>query len=207
MSLVRHVRQSFLVALVVLISPLASCNSTERSKQVNAREAYREQLGKDQATKFNAVANWPEMFDNDEYSTRRLYTIHLQEALLNTAGRPVQVSAMLGDVFKREGRYFVRFLTTVNWLTLINFELECTEIQARELATIPGDIWIPTMVGDDQFWVIADVKAVKRLEFTVDSQPIGDDEAILHIDISDVFTASGQLIDVVHTPRGRLPEK
>lgn len=126
----------FLLILSTLLFQFAivSCSPPSQRHEeakLEQKDNLRRQI-QQMATKHNADIQWMEILQG-----RELYTIELQQALLEPKPRPRLLIAAITDVMKRENSYF---LTAHEWASNIYFQLECNEQHTRYiLSTATND--------------------------------------------------------------------
>jgi hypothetical protein len=116
-----------------------------------------------------------------------LFTIHLQEALLEPLPRPTLLVANICDVIKSGGAYFVTAVETQSeWV----FQLECNESQARYV--------LSTATNDDSFFdYYAFVIVPKSINKSTSKELKDSEEEKPYIEDSEFFTIKGTCLDVV----------
>ncbi len=159
---------------------------------------------KEMVSRTGASTNWDDLAKRD-YKPR---TIDLQDALIR-GGRP----ALFYDVelmdLKRDGedKYVVSFSMTAP--IELRLELTCTPEQAQRIRTEAPDSW-----DGFNFAVVAEITKVKKMRLAVKSHSdIETDEESFHyasswveLETSDVFSASGIMVNFVHSD-GPLPHR
>lgn len=185
-----------IIAIAIGVYVVSNIISSRRSKveeeKANAEKKLKiERNISDMVVQFDAVADWRSSFDEKDI-LEPIYTIHIQEALLKTNGRPILFYASVDDVLKREKQHIVRF---VNWLDIgltIYFELQCNEDQTKRLLEIPTEFFL------DEFAVIAQIEEVRKPEFAVRAYARGSEEAEIEVESSDIFIATGKCLDFLY---------
>lgn len=147
----------------------------------------------DMTRKFNAVTDWKNVFEKkDDMLWTPIYTIQVQQALLETQHRPILFHASLDDVFKQGDQYLARFVSWSYFPMVFHFELECTSEQAKRL------IKNPTEMFANDYAIIAHIRNVCKPTFAVKPYPTGNEEAEVEIETSDVFLATGECLDFLY---------
>lgn len=122
------------------------------------------------------------------------YTIQAQDRLLS--GTPVVFDAYLDDVFRRDGKTYVRFQSynTTNYV----LELECSPEMVEEKILSQTD-----EEEDDLFWLLNEYIVVANI--TEVSKPVialnavgSEDDAEIEVDTSSLFSAKGTCVDMEH---------
>jgi hypothetical protein len=181
---------------------IANCETKdiEKKKVESEHNLQMERQTKELTTRYNAVIDWKGAFKED--SIAGFYSIQVQEALLNTNGRPVLLLGTVDDVLKRDNQYIVRIFTWLNLLTGIYFELLSTEDQVKRLLKIPTEkikygiaTHSPFM---DEVAIVATIENIRKPVFEVGTNPLGEGEAEITIQSSDIFIGTGKLLDFLY---------
>ncbi|MFQ5904226.1 MAG: hypothetical protein ACE5JO_11095, partial [Candidatus Binatia bacterium] len=142
------------------------------------------------AAKYHAVTDWDKEFKSREFYVAPVYTLEVQNALLETDGRPILFHAPLADIEKAGNRYIVRFggLSYPD----IYFELECSPGQVRELLENQDDL------SRRNYAVVAQIKRVFRPNLVVRAYPRKGEETGIEIESSDIYMAEGTCVDLLY---------
>ena len=190
-----------IVMVVYAISNLISCQDSskvEKDKRKTEDQIKIKKAVSDMVVKYGAVDDWNSVLEKKDV-LERIYTIHIQEALLNTNEKPILFYAILGDIIRSENDYIIRFETWFNYPETIRFELLGNEAQVKRLLKFTGDLL-------DEFAVVALIEEVRKPEFTIKAYPINSEEAEVEVESSDIFIANGKCLDFLYVG-DFLPDK
>jgi hypothetical protein len=132
------------------------------------------------AAKYQAITGWEENL---------AYTLQAQERLIT--GKPILFRGYVDDVFRRDGKLFVRL-----WSVDFIFELECS----RAIVDV-----ILTQQSYAEIAVVALIQEVSKPVIALRAAAISEDEVEIHIDSSGLFAARGTCIDIAYIARGAQP--
>ena len=78
----------------------------------------------------------------------------------------------------------------------IRYELECSEEQTKKVLEVPIDS------PGDRYAVIATITDIRRPKFSVRAFGVGENEAEIEVEPSDIFIARGKCLDLVYIGGG-----
>ena len=78
----------------------------------------------------------------------------------------------------------------------IRYELECSEEQTKKVLEVPIDS------PGDRYAVIATITDIRRPKFSVRAFGVGENEAEIEVEPSDIFIARGRCLDLVYIGTG-----
>ena len=192
----------FVLMFTVGIGGLFNCskNTEEVKQEVKQEERKKKEIETKRkilefATKYNANAEWRKkagIGSPAEIYFKTLYSVQLQDAMIDLSGHPILFTASIEDVLRKEGKTYVVFVDGLI-SPLIRYLLECDSSSASKLARQPVKKFL-----NDQFAVIARIKGVKKVAFTVKAEPHNEDEADVEIGASSNFLVVGNLVDCMY---------
>jgi hypothetical protein len=146
-------------------------------------------LAKELADKYQATTGWDKNLD---------YTLQAQERLIT--GKPILFRGTVDDVFKRDGKTFIRFASSFWSQADYVLELECSQQVIDKLFSQESD-GTAYLKKLDEYAIVANIQEVSKP--VVALEPIGtgagDDESVdIAIEPSDLFIAKGTCVDIVH---------
>lgn len=121
-----------------------------------------------------------------------IYTLSLQKAFSNLQGKPIAFNSYLIDYSKKGQQYFLVFYDLVSKGAKIRYELECSEEQTKKIVENPIDS------SGDRYAVIAAITDIRRPKFSVRAFGVGENEAEIEVESSDIFIARGRCLDLVY---------
>lgn len=134
------------------------------------------------AAKYNADADWMKLLEHDD-----VYTIELQEALLQPPNRHHIVLASIVDVFKKSDSYF---LTAAHWSGPY-FQLECSVDQVKYIRA-------QATQGNreyQEFAIVMTVASVHRPVAQLASEVSADEAVVVH-EASSIVIIRGRCTDL-----------
>ncbi len=177
------------MGLCVLLT-VCSCKGSKQAKEIDTKKGFQdnrqikmEQNVKDLANKLNAVDR-----TNLEFKFfSPIYTLHMQEKLIEPTGRPILFYAHINDVMKKGEQYLVR-LESDTWYPRIYYDLKCSAAHAKELLEL-------NVVTGDIFAVIAQIDLVDKPRLNVEAKGYEGGEAEIFIESEEIFIATGRCLD------------
>lgn len=180
-------------ALVIVAGLAGGVYSILKDRAETRRKAQQEtKLSGEVATfarRYNAIMGWEEDF---LAAKKNLYSLKLEDTLVNTGGRPVLIDKPIYDVARRGEKYF---LYVYGPESTIRFILECN----RELARRVAD----RALMSAEYAIVARILTVERAELKLVPGERGtDDEGEplaayeIEVDSSELFIARGDCLDV-----------
>jgi hypothetical protein len=156
----------------------------EREKQRAERQAQTTAKIKAFVRHYHAITGWENGFlDTD----RNIFSLELEDALVNTEGKPIFISEPIHDVARHGDRFF---LYVHGPESTFRFVLECSQEMARRVAKHPA--------GISRYVIVAQIDSVEKTDTRLrfqdapeeDEQPVGEET-------SDLFYARGRCLDVL----------
>ena len=125
-----------------------------------------------------------------------IYSLSLQKAIANLQGKPILFYSHLIDYSKKGQQYFLVLYDFVSKGAKIRYELECSEEQTKKIFEVP--------IGSsgDRYAVIATITDIRRPKFSVRAFGVGENEAEIEVEPSDIFIARGRCLDLVYIGTG-----
>jgi len=167
-------------------------NQKESVSPEKQTEIKREHIIRQLATKYNAIIDWDKNID---------YTIQLQKLLIDER-KPIAFIGNPIDVFKKDGKYYIRFGKTSDDLSKnFYFMLECSpntvsvildkSPKTDEFSFSDIDLW-----EEGSFVVIAKIDKIIRPSLQITGSP--DEEGSVDFEYSptDTFLLEGKCIAV-----------
>ena len=145
---------------------------------------------------YNAIEVREESFLDTTAFLPPMLTAKLQEAFVNTGGRPIYANVTLDDIKKIDSGYEICFINPVFDIDYheIRFELICDEKLGTELLSRENlDEW-------DQYGIIAKIGDINKIQFSVNMHPIYPYDYIsneMNIETSNHWICTGTLIDYI----------
>jgi hypothetical protein len=136
--------------------------------------------------KYQAVQFW----ENDVKDIGHVFAVNVQEAIVRGNKRPILLINQIDDLAKEGDKYYINF-ESLTYTHDIYFTLECNAEQVNKLTTQSSG-------PDDEYAIIADVTAVRKLKFNVSAFPKGEEDAELDLNTSDAFTAEGKCLALLN---------
>lgn len=143
-------------------------------------------IAKELTDKYQATTGWEENLS---------YTLHAQERLIT--GKPTLFRGYIDDVFRRDGKTFIRFSSS--FLSPVDYvlELECSQqIVEKLFAQKPDDK--TSFKFFDEYAVVANIQEVTKPVFALEGSALSEDEVEINIESSNLFTAKGACIDIAY---------
>jgi hypothetical protein len=143
-------------------------------------------VAKELADKYQATTGWEENLN---------YTLQAQERLMT--GKPILFRCTVDDVFKRDGKTFIRFVSS--YLSDVDYvlELECSQqvidkFFSQESDSTPYSKWF------DEYAVVATIQEVSRPVSVLKGHVYSEEEVEIDIGTSSLFIAKGTCVDIVY---------
>jgi len=172
-----------------------------------------EYVQKDTAKKLNITKNIKIIKDNYkaiDFNTiiknnkidfsKPIYTLSLQKAFLNLQGKPLLFYSYLIDYSKKGQQYLLIFYDFGSKGPKFRYELECGEEQTKNIIEVPRDS------RGDEYAVVAIITDIRRPKFSVRAFGVGENEAEIEVEPSDIYIARGRCLDLVYIG-GELTKK
>ena len=132
--------------------------------------------------------------------SKPIYSLSLQKVISNLQGKPILFYSYLIDYSKKGQQYFLVLYDFVSKGAKIRYELECSEEQTKKVLEVPIDS------PGDRYAVIATITDIRRPKFSVRAFGVGENEAEIEVEPSDIFIARGKCLDLVYVG-GELTDK
>lgn len=143
-------------------------------------------IAKELTDKYQAATGWEENLS---------YTLHAQERLIT--GKPTLFRGYVDDVFRRDGKIFIRFSSS--FLSPVDYvlELECgQQVVDKLFAQKPDDK--TSFKFFDEYAVVANIQEITKPVFALEGSALSEDEVEINIESSNLFTAKGVCVDIAY---------
>ena len=181
----------FLVVITTIIGGMYFINVYKKpddKKEIKQVEISKGDLvTKDLANKYQALIGWEENLN---------YTLQAQEKLVT--GGPILFKGYLDDIFNRDGKTYVRFLSS--YLSTVDFalELECGRDKIDQIiSSQKGEVDYLGYFYED-FIVVANIQDVSKPIFKLKGSVLSEEEVEIGIEPSKLFVAKGTCLDIVY---------
>jgi hypothetical protein len=168
--------------MLFLSLSLVSC---AQPNQEQAQVSKGDTTAKELADKYQATTGWEENLD---------YTLQAQERLIT--GKPILFRCIVDDVFKRDGKTFIRFASS--YLSEVDYvlELECSQQVIDKFFSQESDNRPYDWFGE--YAVVANIQEVSRPVSVLKGHVYSGEEVEIDIGTSSLFTAKGTCLDIVY---------
>jgi len=155
---------------------------TTKQEKVSKSDVIAKELG----DRYQATTGWEENLN---------YTLQAQERLIT--GKPTLFRGYVDDIFKRDGKNFIRFsslfLSSVDYL----LELECgQQIVDKIFAQKPNDKSFLKFF--DEYAIVANIQEITKPVFALEGSALSEDDVEIDIESSNLFTAKGNCVDIAY---------
>ena len=136
---------------------------------------------------YNAITGWEaKLFD----SVRdHILSLEVEDAIVNTGGKPILISKPIDDVARRGDKYF---LYVHGPESSIRFILECDSVVAKSIEK-------DRSLGLN-YTIVARIDSVEKAEFQIKpNSDHSEDSMPIEVFTSDVFYARGRCLEIVST--------
>src|SRR3989344_7490399 len=165
-----------------------SNKNTEESTQTTKQEKVSKTdiIAKELADTYQATIGWEENLN---------YTLQAQERLITW--KPTLFKGYVDDVFKRDGKNFVRFSSSFLSSADYVLELECAQ-------QVVGKIFAQKPDGTDflkffdEYAIVANIQEITKPVFALEGSALSEDDVEIDIESSSLFTAKGTCVDVAY---------
>ncbi len=143
-------------------------------------------VAKELVDKYQAATGWEKNL---------IYTLHAQERLIT--GKPTLFRGYVDDVFRRDGKTFIRFSSS--FLSPVDYvlELECNQQVVEKLfAQKPDDK--TSFKFFDEYAIVANIQEITKPVFALEGSALSEDEVEINIESSNLFTAKGGCVDIAY---------
>lgn len=149
-----------------------------------------ERVAQELADKYQAATDWDEKLS---------YTLQAQERLLT--GRPALFRGYVDDIFKRDGKNFIRFSSSFLSSADYVLELECAQqVVDKIFAQKPDDE--TSLKFFDEYVVVANIQEVTKPVFALKGSTLSEDEVEIDVKSSELFIAKGTCVDIAYLSEG-----
>ena len=110
-------------------------------------------------------------------------------------GKPTLFQGYVDDVFRRDGRIFIRFSSS--FLSSVEYvlELECSQqIVDKIFAQKPANKSFLKFF--DEYAIVANIQEITKPVFALKGSAFSEDEVEINIESSNLFTAKGTCVDI-----------
>lgn len=206
-----------IVALVLFLTFFAGCQDKDEPKDISKPEKISDSERMEIEFKTQFISRFshlnPIIFPPKDFENKKVFTYTLQQLLINDEKRPVIFDGYLDDISKIGDQFFIHFTGIIGEPFFdeiaIRFHLKCSYEDVKEIIDHP-----PThdpFISDSsaRFWekdfiVICRVSKIrKNAAYFIEGHPAGPEEIELNIRKLDVFSASGELIEMMRYPSSR----
>lgn len=153
----------------------------EEQKEVSSTEVRANNL----AQQYGAITGW----END-----LVYTIQAQERLVSD--KPVLFEGYLDDIFNRDGKTYIRFMSSYSSPVDYVLELQCDRSIVDKFIEQPTDEDRSFLKYFDEFAVVANIDEVSKPTFALEGTAYAEDDVEIEVDSSNLFTATGTCVDI-----------
>jgi len=182
---------TFLVVVAVIVGGyylfFSNKNTSENQQSTEQEKVSKADIvSKELADKYQATMGWEENLS---------YTLHAQERLIT--GKPTLFRGYVDDVFRRDGKTFIRFSSS--FLSPVDYvlELECSQqVIEKFFAQKPDDR--TSFKFFDEYAIVANIQEITKPIFALQGSAIFEDEVEINIESSNLFTAKGTCIDIAY---------
>jgi len=163
------------------------------NKQADKKEETKQEeisksdlITKELADKYQAITDWEENLT---------YTIQVQERLIT--GKPILFRGYVDDIFRRDGKTFIRFSSS--FLSPVDYvlELECDQEVVDKLLAQKSEEKI-FLKFFDEYAVVANIQEITKPVFALEGSALSEDEVEINIESSNLFTGKGICVDIAY---------
>ena len=163
------------------------------NKQADKKEETKQEeisksdlITKELADKYQAITDWEENLT---------YTIQVQERLIT--GKPILFRGYVDDIFRRDGKTFIRFSSS--FLSPVDYvlELECDQEVVDKLLAQKSEEKI-FLKFFDEYAVVANIQEITKPVFALEGSALSEDEVEINIEPSNLFTGKGICVDIAY---------
>jgi hypothetical protein len=119
-----------------------------------------------------------------------VYTVELQEALLNSGGRPALIYSTLVDIEKSGTGYTAHFESFI--YPFLSLELRCGRNLTKRILASVGNL------SEQNYAVVAKIDSLSRLRFSVMAHEVGDEPEVFVDTVSPMHVARGECLDILY---------
>lgn len=157
-----------------------------KKEEETQAETKKEQTIRELADKYNALIDWDKNIN---------YTIQLQELLINS-NKPILFTGYVDDIFKKDDKYFISFIT--DWFVApeIRFILACDYDKISIISNkLKSDTDAQLFNFFEDYAVVANIDDIKKVKLQIAGYPEGEEEITLEYSPADTFIATGECVD------------
>lgn len=192
----------FVAVFSVVIIGFVARNSNEKQDKAKEQKIKQEKRAEianivfAMADKYNAVTDWKDNFKGRFSFLKPTYTIEIQNAIINTDGKPILFFSGLNDIVQKNEKYYLYFDDLFGGFDgpEIHFVLEYAQDQVDKVMSQS-----PSLLKN--YAVIAQITHVKKITFLLKAEADSLDSEDISVTITDrpsnVFIANGNCIDLV----------
>ena len=158
--------------------------STQTTKQEKVSKAYI--IAKELADTYQATIGWEENLN---------YTLQAQERLIT--GKPTLFTGYVDDIFKLDGKNFIRFSSSFLSSADYVLELECAQQVVDKIFAQKPDSK-DFLKFFDEYAIVANIQEITKPVFALEGSAFSEDEVEINIESSNLFTAKGTCVDVAY---------
>ena len=165
-----------------------SNKNTEESTQTTKQEKVSKAdiIAKELADTYQATIGWEENLN---------YTLQAQERLITS--KPTLFRGYVDDIFKRDGKNFIRFSSSFLSSADYVLELECAQQVVDKIFAQKPDSK-DFLKFFDEYAIVANIQEITKPIFALEGSAFSEDEVEINIESSNLFTAKGICVDVVY---------
>ena len=193
MSALTKIRNVAVAIIIIGIVVTAVFWMTSKRKLEKRRTLIIKQSIDEMVKKHNAITNWDKFFVRDakkvDNGRRFIYTIDVEDALVNNDLQPVLLYGYIADVKKVKETYFCILNMVEN--VDISFVLKSNSEQIKKILNQP--------IEDDakDYAVVATISEIQRPKFEVDAYQDDEDEPHILVEPCDRYIANGICLDLL----------
>ena len=152
---------------------------TEIATEISESEVFAQNF----ADEHGALTTWNKEFD---------YTIQAQDFLLS--GKPVAFDAYVDDVFRREGKTYIRLTSYMVSDYVIELECDAALVQDKILSRETDEDDFLSFL--DTYVVVATIDEVSKPTIALDGNATSVDDVEINVEPSTFYTARGTCVDI-----------
>ena len=165
-----------------------SNRNTEESTQTTEQEkvSKADVVARELADRYQATIGWEENLN---------YTLQAQERLITS--KPTLFRGYVDDIFKRDGKNFIRFSSSFLSSADYVLELECAQQVVDKIFAQKPDSK-DFLKFFDEYAIVANIQEITKPVFALEGSAFSEDEVEINIESSNLFTAKGTCVDVAY---------
>lgn len=216
-------RNKFLICILIFTQVLFfSCGTKERDKsKQNQEQEKKEQEKKVNGLKTSLINRYsPIILPSKKLRKGKVFTFELEDFLITQDRKLTLFEGNLDDITKNDNHFTAHFTAnlieyaTDNYQLFderkIKFHLRCkyedfnTLIESQlkhKNQEDDVDFLLRSLMGKPDYFVVCSVTQVNKIAYyAISGYPINSEEAEIKIDFPDMFSVSGELIEMVKFP-------